>query len=522
MKYKVCILAAGQGKRMFSLTEKFNKALLPIGFKAAVSHIIEKFPKEIEIVIAVGHEKEKVIQYLSCAHPDRKIQFVKIDNISDPGSGPGYSLLSCEKYLQIPFVFSSVDTIVKEDIPLPDHNWMGIAPVSKPEEYCTISIKDELIDRLDDKIKCKNKEAFIGLAGIKDYKYFFEYLKKDQLLIQNERQVSSGFRSLIKKKLYPIIFSWSDIGSVDGYHSTKEKLSKQKELFNFEKTDEYLYFVENKVIKFFQDKKIITKRCLRAKQLNGLCPRIESETEFFYSYKKIAGSTLYDSKKSIVVKKLLQWLDKNLWKKKDLDDQEMVYFRDACKSFYYSKTMSRLTTYYNKYNLSSLDRPINREPVDTVSKLMSKIDWNWLCKGIPTPFHGDLQFDNILLRNNNSFVLLDWRQDFSDILEYGDKYYDLAKLNGGIDVSYQKIKQGLFSYEENFDNIEILVKSDLFLKESKQIFNDFVKEHDLDINKIEILTGIIFLNMAPMHHAPFSHFIYNLGRYKLHKWINLR
>ena len=174
MKYKVCILAAGQGKRMFSLTEKFNKALLPIGFKAAVSHIIEKFPKEIEIVIAVGHEKEKVIQYLSCAHPDRKIQFVKIDNISDPGSGPGYSLLSCEKYLQIPFVFSSVDTIVKEDIPLPDHNWMGIAPVSKPEEYCTISIKDELIDRLDDKIKCKNKEAFIGLAGIKDYKYFFE------------------------------------------------------------------------------------------------------------------------------------------------------------------------------------------------------------------------------------------------------------------------------------------------------------------------------------------------------------
>ena len=119
-------------------------------------------------------------------------------------------------------------------------------------------------------------------------------------------------------------------------------------------------------------------------------------------------------------------------------------------------------------------------------------------------------------------MLLDWRQDFSDILEYGDKYYDLAKLNGGIDVSYQKIKQGLFSYEENFDNIEILVKSDLFLKESKQIFNDFVKEHDLDINKIEILTGIIFLNMAPMHHAPFSHFIYNLGRYKLHKWINLR
>ena len=218
---------------MFSLTEKFNKALLPIGFKAAISHIIEKFPKEIEIVIAVGHEKEKVIEYLSCAHSNRKIKFVQIDNISKPGSGPGYSLLSCEKYLQTPFVFSSVDTLVKEDIPLPDRNWMGVAAVNKSEEYCTVLIKKKLIARLDDKIQCKNQKAFIGLAGIKDYKNFFDYLKTDPLLIQNEKQVSSGFRSLIKKKLHPITFSWSDIGSVDGYKKAKEKLSKQKELFNF-------------------------------------------------------------------------------------------------------------------------------------------------------------------------------------------------------------------------------------------------------------------------------------------------
>ena len=138
MKYKVCILAAGLGKRMLSLTNNFNKALLPIAFKAAISHIIEKFPKEIEIVIAIGHEKEKIIEYLLCAHSDRKIQFVEIDNISAPGSGPGYSLLCCKKHLELPFIFSSVDTIVEENIPLPDHNWLGVAPVNRTEEYCTI------------------------------------------------------------------------------------------------------------------------------------------------------------------------------------------------------------------------------------------------------------------------------------------------------------------------------------------------------------------------------------------------
>jgi NDP-sugar pyrophosphorylase family protein len=65
LDYKVCILAAGEGKRMLPLTKNFNKALLPIGFKAAISYIIEKFPKKIEIVVAIGHEREKIIQYLS-------------------------------------------------------------------------------------------------------------------------------------------------------------------------------------------------------------------------------------------------------------------------------------------------------------------------------------------------------------------------------------------------------------------------------------------------------------------------
>ena len=41
----------------------------------------------------------------------------------------------------------------------------------------------------------------------------------------------------------------------------------------------------------------------------------------------------------------------------------------------------------------------------------------------------------------NKFKLIDWRQDFSGNLNYGDIYYDLAKLNGGIYVSYQNVKK---------------------------------------------------------------------------------
>ena len=58
--YKVCILAAGKGIRLGRLTANVNKAMLPIDFKAGISHIIEKFSKETEIVIAVGYQKEKL------------------------------------------------------------------------------------------------------------------------------------------------------------------------------------------------------------------------------------------------------------------------------------------------------------------------------------------------------------------------------------------------------------------------------------------------------------------------------
>ena len=80
--------------------------------------------------------------------------------------------------------------------------------------------------------------------------------------------------------------------------------------------------------------------------------------------------------------------------------------------------------------------------------------------------------------------------------------------------------QNLFSFNTKSNDITILTETDSFLKESKKIFDNFVVQKNLDKKKIEILTGIIFLNMAAMHHEPFDHFIYNLGRLKINKWIN--
>ena len=45
------------------------------------------------------------------------------------GSGPGHSLLCCEKKLKCPFIITSADTVVLENISSPNQNWMGVAPI---------------------------------------------------------------------------------------------------------------------------------------------------------------------------------------------------------------------------------------------------------------------------------------------------------------------------------------------------------------------------------------------------------
>jgi len=521
MNYKLCIISAGTGSRLSPLTDNLNKSLLPVGFRAAISRIIEKHSNAIEIVIAVGFEAEKVKEYIECAHPDRKVTYVLVDKLTGPGSGPGYSLLCCRPYLNKPFVLTTVDTLVKEKCPLPSENWMGVSSVDASSEFCTLEFESEnnMITKLFDKVDDGTNQAFIGLAGIKDYQPFFESLASNNLQVKGEVQVSNGFIGLINKRLIAKKFTWNDIGSIEGYLKANRIFSDINHGFDFTKRGEYLYFENSHVIKYFEDKEIISNRIKRASLLGEVVPKIIFSKKNFYAYKKIDGNVIYDEKDPQITSSLLEWLKKSLWIEKHIASKEFDLFRIACKKFYRDKTILRLENFYNRFEVE--DRPglVNGIEIPRAIDLINLINFDWLSSGIPSNFHGDLQFDNILLTKEKDFKLIDWRQDFSNLLDYGDIYYDLAKLNGGLYVSYKEIKKGQFEYEGDINNSTIGLCQDSFLKESKKVLNSFVTNNNYDIQKIEIITGLIFLNMAAMHEAPFSFYIYNMGRLHLNLWV---
>ena len=59
-----CILTAGVGNRLKNYSKIINKSLLPINKQAAITKIIEKFPKNTNFIIALGHFGDQVKNYL--------------------------------------------------------------------------------------------------------------------------------------------------------------------------------------------------------------------------------------------------------------------------------------------------------------------------------------------------------------------------------------------------------------------------------------------------------------------------
>jgi thiamine kinase-like enzyme len=123
-----------------------------------------------------------------------------------------------------------------------------------------------------------------------------------------------------------------------------------------------------------------------------------------------------------------------------------------------------------------------------------------------TLFHGDLQFDNIIWNNLLcKFTYIDWRESFGDSTTGGDIYYDLAKLYGGTIIPYNIMKK--------HNAIELVEGSteityDYFISENLSKFRldyeNWITKNGFDLDKVKLITGLIFLNMSPLHDDKFG------------------
>ena len=502
---KVLITTSGIGSRLGKLTDFTNKSLVRIGDKPAISYIVEYYPQNTSFIITLGHFGSYVKEFLLLTYPKKNFTFINVDNFKGPGSSLGYSILQAKKELQCPFIFHASDTILtKKDIPLDlNYNWCVGAKQNDTSQYSTFITNNDYINDIKDKGAIHYDYCYIGMCGIKDYKTFWDKLEQ----LPNRNNLSDIH--VIKKMLTLTTFKcyetkgWFDIGNTSKLKETQDHFNSTIKVLD--KDNESIYFFDDFVVKFFSDQNINKNRVKRALTLSGLVPNIINSSSNFYKYKKAKGNLFAKSVNEKTFKQFLKWAKDNLWKPKTPID-----FNKKCFDFYVSKTNKRITQYLNeKPDTSEI---INGELVPPIEEILSQIDTEWLCNGVPVQFHGDFILDNII-ETKDGFCLIDWRQDFAGDLEVGDIYYDLAKLNHNLTVNHDIVDQKL--YNPSPDNCYILCNSTLL--RCKELLHEFIINEGYDLTKVKLLSSIIWINMAPLHEYPFNKFLFNYGKYTLWK-----
>lgn len=515
MSYTVFIPTAGTGSRLGGITKYINKALVSIENKPTLARIMDMFPDNTEYVIAVGYKGNLVKEYIELACPEKKISIVDVYPYEGEGSGLGYTLSCCKKYLQRPFVFCSCDTLVNEEIPALNSNWMGWDERDSRDQYRTISINQEgEIVSINEKGEGNfgNEKPYIGLAGIYDYEIFWEAMEmeSERALLQGE---SIGLRAILDRtSLKAEKFTWFDTGVTVELDATRQRFHIEGGPNILEKANEAIWFLDGKVIKFSDSTEFIRERVERAEKLKGFVPPIVKATEHMYMYEYVSGNVLSSCVSLPVFRQLLN-SSKVFWKEKELSKEEKQLFYENCMKFYKDKTFMRVKQFFENFDKEDIPTVINHVWYPSANDLLLQVDWDFIAKGLPGQFHGDFHFENILYdEKKGDFEFLDWRQNFGGSLEVGDIYYDLAKMLHGLIMCHELVAKDEYQVEWNGNEITYDFNRKQILVKCEQYYYRWLKKNGYNVRKVRILTALIFMNIAALHHYPYSLVLMALGK----------
>lgn len=499
MSNTVIIPTAGVGSRMGNYTKNLNKALLPFKNKPVIGHIIEQFSKDTRFIIPTGYLADQVKDFCQIAYRDRHIEFIDIDDWTSSQSGTGVTLLKCRSSISEPFWYVPCDTYFDQTVvnKVNDNDCYFVKKVDEKDShlYTMFEIDNATIkDITFKKTQPDTWAAFTGLMYIYNWQEFFDNLAAVEGI---------EYIPVIKRgSSIEFLETWLDFGSAEQYNTALSKSQK----FDFSKTNEVTYICNNKVVKWWLDSSVAKKKYEKAQGNPSVFPNNCRYVGNYMAYDFYPGQTLYSFNNIIAFPEYLSWLKKDLWQPVEMD------LRAACENFYKHKTLLRINKFLEKYPSLPKINYVDGIAVKNYQHYLDRVNWDYLITNYQAGFiHGDLQFDNIIIGTDGAFKAIDWRQEFADVVEYGDIYYDLAKLMGGFVINYANIKEHNFSIDIDGDAVTLGIPHIEHYDSYVRRLKEFIQQESYDYKKVQTLVPIIFWNMSPLHTAPFDLFLWYLG-----------
>jgi aminoglycoside phosphotransferase (APT) family kinase protein len=522
VSHAVFVPCAGLGTRLGELTRHVPKALVSVGHQPAITRVLRQFPRDSRFVVALGYRGELLREYLSFAHPDLDIETVDVDPYDGPGAGLGETLLQCADRLQAPFVFCSCDTLVGGAVPAPERDWAAWAEASDLAPYRTLELDADARRVLSIREKGRPADragAYVGLAGIADWRTFWRAMRDGGPRAVDEGE-AHGLSAIVRER--PIEAwraTWHDTGSPAGLAAADAAYPSDVDAVVLPKATEAIWFLDGQVVKFSTDADFIGNRVARVQHLRGFVPEPTGHSRHFYRYRRVEGEVLSRRARATDLRRLLERC-RDFWTPAVLDAAGHERFRRSCLAFYRDKTHERVARFHEGFGRRDDAREINGVATPPLAELLARVDWDALADGLPGRFHGDFHFENILATEDGGFVFLDWRQDFCGDLAVGDVYYDLAKLNHGLIVNHALIDAGRYAARWDDGRLEFDFDRHQRLVDCEAELARWCAAEGFDARRVRLLTALVYLNIAALHHAPYSLMLYGLGTSLLHRELD--
>jgi dTDP-glucose pyrophosphorylase len=510
---QVCIIAAGRGTRMGFADGALHKALAPLSNRAVLSHVVESFPDDARLVVAVGHHADQIRAYLTLAHPDRDVTFVTVDNYDGPGSGPGLSVLACAEALGDgePFALAAADGIVHTMPALAGGTWMGASLVDDPTSYLTLETDARGDVRALQERTGPSRLAYNGVSWIAEPATFFDGLRRG--VVSGELQVTQGFQALLDTgvRIRGAACDWTDAGTTETYAAARRAFAEYDTAGRAPL--DVTYLLPERVVKWFRDPAGADRRAARAAQLEGAIPAIVPAPPGWLAYEKAAGTVLCDRMSEGEVHAVLDFASRALWR----DRHDGLEFRAAARRFYGDKTLGRLTKYLDDRGWDAEPASgwaINGLPTPTIAEALERELEALVDAAIPTVFHGDLHEGNIVA-GPDGYRLIDWRDEFGGLDDRGDLLYDLAKLLHSFELPESVMHARTFARVDTEDGATIEHPDTPLRAEARAALWAWCEQRDFDLRAIGVVDALIWINMAPLYDRVLGDYLYAWGRWLL-------
>jgi choline kinase len=503
----VFIPAAGLGSRTKGTNSILPKPLLSIGNQPLIGRIMSLYPKETHFVIGVGYKADwvKQVAHVVALENSQQVSFFETDSWKIENKGLTNTILDSKPHIFGNFIFHAVDSLIPEKTCLEligssENTIVAGVPIT-PGDYRFLRGEKWVRDRLDHESK---EFAYVGVSFVRNIDGFWKKLEDDA-----KKQPEAGETLGIDPKFARVIKltpgEWVDSGSREGLAKSRVNFKNPDTVL--ERSNEAIWNIGQSMYKFHEDEKFISNRILRAESLYPFVPEVSFVSSNLYSYRRVEGETLSKAPE----KSFGHFLEfcKQFWFE-NLGDTG--YDRNIFDNFYQVKSMNRIRDYLAldpEYN----PKTINGLEVVPIKNLIESVPWDELSSITPVRAHGDLHPDNVIFNpKSEKYTLLDWRQEIGgNTGAIGDLYYELGKIMHGLMVDHETVSRDEFHSIRNGNDYA----HDILISEKKKNwllgFQRFLADNSFDLNRTKLMTGIIFLNIASLHHEPYNKYLFTLG-----------